>query len=122
MLIKASDNNLIRGLCTQEIPGGVVSLQYADDTILFVHNDIEMARNLKWVLTCFEQASGMKINYSKSELVPINLDQSKIDSFRDILECVVGSFPIKYPGIPLHYEKKLQVGGGNRRLMQQECC
>jgi hypothetical protein len=68
-------------LCTQEIPGGVVSLQYADDTILFVDNDIERARNLKWVLTYFEQASGIKITYSKSELVLINLDQIEIDSF-----------------------------------------
>jgi hypothetical protein len=81
MLIKASDNNLIRGLCTQEISGGVVSLQYADDTFLFVDNDIESARNLKWVITYFKQASGMKINYNKSELVPINLDQTEIDSF-----------------------------------------
>jgi hypothetical protein len=70
-----------------------------------VDNDTEKARNLKWVLTCFKQASGMKINYSKSELVSINLDQNEIDSFRNILESVVGSFPIKYLGIPLHYEK-----------------
>lgn len=32
-----------------------------------------MATNLKWVLTCFEQVSGMRINYDKSEMMPMNL-------------------------------------------------
>jgi hypothetical protein len=65
MLIKAESNNLIRGLCPHLYPGGIISLQYADDTILFLDNDLEVARNLKWVLACFEQVSGMKINYKK---------------------------------------------------------
>jgi hypothetical protein len=51
MLIKAESSNLIRGLCPQLYPGGIISLQYADDTILFIDNDLEVARNLKWVLT-----------------------------------------------------------------------
>jgi hypothetical protein len=49
MLNKAASHNLIRGLCSHHIPGGVISLQYADDTILFLENNLEMARNLKWV-------------------------------------------------------------------------
>jgi hypothetical protein len=44
------------------IPGGVISLQYVDDTILFLKDDVSMARLLKWLLTCFEQISGMCIN------------------------------------------------------------
>lgn len=48
-------------------------MQYADDTILFLENNVDTARNLKNILTCFEQVSGMRINYNKSELVPINL-------------------------------------------------
>jgi hypothetical protein len=43
----------------------------------------------------------MKINYNKSELVPINLDQGEADSFKSIMGCEVGQFPIKYLGIPL---------------------
>jgi hypothetical protein len=105
MLIKAECNNLIRGLCPQLYPGGIISLQYADDTILFVENDVEMARNLKWVLTCFEQVSGMKINYEKSELVPINLDLAESELIKEVMGCVVGAFPIKYLGIPLHHDK-----------------
>jgi hypothetical protein len=47
MLNKAASHNLIRGLCSNHIPGGVISLQYADDTILFIENNLEMAKNLR---------------------------------------------------------------------------
>jgi mannosylglycoprotein endo-beta-mannosidase len=87
------------------VTGGIISLQYADDTIIFVDNDVVVARNLRWVLTYFEHVSGMKINYNKSELVPINLDQAEVDSFKNIMGCEVDQFPIKYLGIPLHYDK-----------------
>lgn len=49
--------------------------------------------------------SGMTINYHKSELVPSNLDEAEFKIFLDIFKCVQGAFPIKYLGIPLHYDK-----------------
>jgi hypothetical protein len=74
MLVKGTNYGLIRGLCPNSIPGGVVSVQYADDTILFLENDPQVALNLKWIFTCFEQISGMRINFHKSELIPINIE------------------------------------------------
>jgi hypothetical protein len=59
---------------TQIFLWGVVCLEYADDTLLFFENNTKVATNLKWVLTCFEQISGMRINYHESELIAINLD------------------------------------------------
>jgi hypothetical protein len=41
MLQKASSVGLIRGLGRDLVLGGVVSLQYADDTMLLVHHDVE---------------------------------------------------------------------------------
>lgn len=38
MLEKASFHGLIRGLLPHVIPGGVISLQYDDDTIIFLEN------------------------------------------------------------------------------------
>jgi hypothetical protein len=43
-------------------------LQYVDDTIIFLYHDLERARNLKVLLCTFEQLSGLKINYHKSEI------------------------------------------------------
>lgn len=47
----------------------------------------------------------MRINYNKSELIPINMDPTETDPFTNIFGCTVGKFPIKYLGIPLNYEK-----------------
>jgi hypothetical protein len=69
---------------------------YVDDTILFVDKEEELARNLKWTLTCFEMMSGMRINYNKSELVPINpVGNEESQRYADIFGCPVGDFPIK---------------------------
>jgi hypothetical protein len=32
------------------------------------------AINLKWIFSCFEQMAGMRINFHKYDLVPINVD------------------------------------------------
>jgi hypothetical protein len=57
------------------IEGGIINLQYADDTLLFLENNLEKASNLKWLLVCFEQMSGMKINYDKSDLLIVGLEE-----------------------------------------------
>jgi hypothetical protein len=56
-------------------------------------------------MVCFEQLSGMKINYNKSNLMPMNLDEDETMGYAKIFCCKVGSFPFKYLGVPLYYEK-----------------
>ena len=50
-------------------------MQYADDTILFLNDSEEEIRNVKFLLFCFEEMSGMRINYNKSEAFGIGLDE-----------------------------------------------
>jgi hypothetical protein len=73
--MRAAKENLISVLLPQAEPGGVISLQYADDTLLFLENNLGKAANLKWLLVCFEQLSGMKINYDKSDLLVLGMDE-----------------------------------------------
>lgn len=73
VLTKAASHNLVRGLCPDVFPGGIMCLQYADDTILFLEKDVEKVENLNLVLSCFEQVSGMRISCDKSELISIDL-------------------------------------------------
>jgi hypothetical protein len=47
----------------------------------------------------------MKINYHKSELMAINMENLELDPFLDIFHCVAGKFPVKYLGLPLHFSK-----------------
>ena len=54
MLMKAARFNLIEGLLPEVLEGGIISLQYADDTLLFLKYDIQQARHFKFLLVCFE--------------------------------------------------------------------
>jgi hypothetical protein len=58
MLMKAARTNYISGFMTSIYPGGVLSLQYADDTLLFLKHDLVSASHLKWIMVYFEQLSG----------------------------------------------------------------
>jgi hypothetical protein len=40
-------DSLIEGVVPHLVDGGLTIIQYADDTILFMENDLEKARNLK---------------------------------------------------------------------------
>ena len=77
MLVKAAKQKMISGLLQNYREGCVFSLQYADDTLLFLQNNLVQARNLKWILSIFEQISGMRINFNKSDLVPINVPEER---------------------------------------------
>ncbi|XP_059671156.1 uncharacterized protein LOC132316700 [Cornus florida] len=48
----------------------------------------------------FQVVSGLKVNVSKSVLVPVG-DVPQIEVFAQILGCRTGSFPISYLGLPL---------------------
>ena len=58
----------IEGVIPHLVDGGLSILQCADYTILFMDHDVEKAMNLKRILSSFEQLSGLKTNYHKSEL------------------------------------------------------
>jgi hypothetical protein len=54
MIVKAQVNGLINGLVKHLIPNGVVVLQYADDTIVCLENDMEKASYMKLLLSLYE--------------------------------------------------------------------
>jgi hypothetical protein len=70
-MIKAQHNGLVIGLISNLIPTGVAILQYADDTIICLKNNLEKARNVKLLLYFFEIMSGLRINFDKSEVMMI---------------------------------------------------
>jgi hypothetical protein len=46
-------------------------------------------------MVCFEQLSDMKINYHKSDLTPVNLEE-ETQNFAKIFCCKIENFPFKY--------------------------
>lgn len=54
---------------------------------------------------CYERMTGMKINYDKSDLLTIGIEEERVNEVAKIFCCKVGGFPIKYLGVPLHHSK-----------------
>jgi hypothetical protein len=105
ILIKAAKRGYISGSMKSLYPEGVISLQYIDDTLLFVSHNFRSACHLKWLMTIFENLSGMKINYNKSDMVSINLEEDEVQEYARTFCCKLGSFPFKHLGVSLHHEK-----------------
>jgi hypothetical protein len=78
----------------------VSHLIFADDTLIFCRADSEQISNLRYVFNWFEAVSGLKINLSKSEIVPIG-DVPHIGDLVQILGCKQSSLPMSYLGLPL---------------------
>jgi len=101
MVKMAQHNGLLCGLAENLIPKGVAILQYADDTIICLKNDVEKARNMKLLLYLYEVMSGLKINFGKSEVILVNGDNDTQILYADLFNCQAGLFPIKYLGVPV---------------------
>jgi hypothetical protein len=78
LLTKATAKNYITGFMDNLYPEGIISLQYVDDTLLFLKHEYTEACHLKWLMICFEQLSEMKINYNKNDLILVNLSEHDI--------------------------------------------
>lgn len=69
-------------------------------TLIFCGPESEQFGYLKCVLLCFEVVSGLKINLSKTQMVPLGEDPD-IDTLAAILGCKVSALPMKYLRQPL---------------------
>ena len=102
---RAKADNQLKGVVPHLVEDGLSILQYANDTILFMEHNLEQAQNLKLILCAFEQLSGLKINFHKSELFCFGEAKEFEDHYMQLFGCNTGSFPIRYLGIPIHYRR-----------------
>jgi hypothetical protein len=101
MINATHDNMMVTGLAENIIDHGVAILQYANDTILCLEENMDKARNVKFMLYLFEQMSGLKINFDKSEIILIGDDNNLAVQYVDLFNCQVGLFPMMYLGVPI---------------------
>uniref|UniRef100_A0A2N9HQ79 Reverse transcriptase domain-containing protein n=1 Tax=Fagus sylvatica TaxID=28930 RepID=A0A2N9HQ79_FAGSY len=103
LMQKAEEEKYIRGFEIRgrnQEPMQITHLCYADDTILFCEPVLEQVGYVKCTLLCFEAASGLKVNLSKSEMVQIG-QVSNLTNLVALLECKISTVPMKYLGMPL---------------------
>jgi hypothetical protein len=120
LINRAKEEGQFDGIIPHMVDGGLLILQYTNNTVLFLDHDLDKAKNLKLLLCAFEKLSGLKINFHKSESrLKINFHKIEIFYFGDVedarhdyaelLGCKSGEFLIKYLGIPIHYRKLRNV-------------
>jgi Reverse transcriptase (RNA-dependent DNA polymerase) len=110
ILQKAQSNGILRGLGDFGNLGQILNLHFADDTLLFLEAPKDNIEILKWILLGYEDLSDMKINFAKSELVPLNLTEEECTKLAEQLGCKVSSIPLIYLGMILEKNYQLIIG------------
>lgn len=80
-------------------------IQYVDDTLLIMKASQRELFCLKGILNSFTNTTGLKVNYSKSCILPINLEATKTAQLAATFSLQVGSFPFTYLGLPMGITK-----------------
>jgi hypothetical protein len=76
-------------------------LQYADDTLFIGEACVENLWSMKATLRWFELVSGLKVNFSKSRLIGVNVSTNFLERAAHFLHCKIGSLPFTYLGLPV---------------------
>lgn len=76
-------------------------LQFADDTVIFCDGTESNLCSIKAILRSFEMASGLKINFAKSNIIGINFEERVLTGASVFMACSVGKMPFKFLGIPV---------------------
>jgi hypothetical protein len=99
---RAKNNEQIAGVVPHIVDNGLSILQYIDDTLIFMDDNLEKAKNLKLLLCAFEQLSGWKINFHKSK----NFYFGNAKNFENVYSRLwCRAYLFKYLGIPMHYKR-----------------
>lgn len=98
---KAKNEGIVKRVLSTQNNMGVNMLQYADNTIFLLKDDIESAKNLKFILYAFEQMSGLTINCHKRELFLFEEANNKRGEYIEFFTCGMGVLPMKYLGTPM---------------------
>lgn len=78
-----------------------VIVQYADDTLLLMQADASQLIYLKDLLHSFANSTGLWVNYSKSHMIPINLEAQQTEFLAQTFGCQIGTMPFTYLGLPM---------------------
>jgi hypothetical protein len=82
-------------------------LQFIDDTLIFMQGDSNQVAFLRNLLNTFGESTGLKVNFEKSFMVPINMQQNNFDELAASFGCAKGTLPFTYLDLPLSISKPI---------------
>ena len=101
MINKAKDMGLLQLPIPTNTSSDFPVIQYADDTLIIVEGDTRQLFFPRSLLNSFSMSIGLKVNFSKSMMIPINVSEEKLDILARTFGCSKGSLPFTYLGLPL---------------------
>lgn len=70
-----------------------------------MNGDLSELVHLKQMLSSFAEIPGLKVNFEKSMMVPVNMIEDKLNLLATSFGCSKGSLPFTYMGLPLSLTK-----------------
>ena len=80
-------------------------VQYADDTLIIAEGCTKQLFFLKSLLNTFFLTTGLKVNFNKTRMIPINTPPEKLEILSKTFGCQIGELPFTYLGLPLSLNK-----------------
>ncbi|GMP84262.1 hypothetical protein CsSME_00037854 [Camellia sinensis var. sinensis] len=74
----------------------------------FYEADWEEVLCIKRLLRCFEVISGLKINYNKSMVIGVGVEEDLLNDFADALNCSKHALPFMFLGMPFGASPRLK--------------
>ncbi|KAG5537109.1 hypothetical protein RHGRI_024523 [Rhododendron griersonianum] len=113
MLQKAVINKSLAGIKMKKQCPVVSHLFFADDSLIFLEANSWYCSNLRQILGCFSEASGLSVNLHKSSVMfSANASHSTRDELKGILEMKDMDKNSKYLGLPTSWGKSKKESMG----------
>jgi hypothetical protein len=105
LIARAKEDGHIGSIIPHLVDGGISILmpmtRYSSWSMI-----LKKALNMKLILRFFEELSGLKINFHKSDIFCFGkAKEEEEEQYKQLFGCESGSFPFRYLGIPIHYRK-----------------
>ncbi|KAK1404377.1 hypothetical protein POM88_003982 [Heracleum sosnowskyi] len=101
MLDCSNLQGLFSGISLAGNTNEITHLQFTDDTIIFITDDLDSVHTINTILIGFELLSGLKINFSKSKLYSMGKGCDLLDEGAEILGCSKGEWLMSYLGVTI---------------------
>ncbi|XP_028055575.1 uncharacterized protein LOC114259750 [Camellia sinensis] len=89
LLTRALNLGILKGVLVRANEVLISHLQFADDTILLCESDMAQVVIIKRILRCLEVLSELRINYHKSVVCSVGVDDESLHTFANLLTCKI---------------------------------
>ncbi|KAF5784203.1 putative RNA-directed DNA polymerase [Helianthus annuus] len=99
LISRACDLGIFKGVVLPNDGPSVSHLFFADDAIILGEWDKENIMNVVRILRCFHACSGLHINFGKSNIFGLGVDDDSVEDMAGSIGCRAEKFPFKYLGL-----------------------